>query len=216
MSLSIINEKDALEYIKKVINDAKKNPLDIEGAKYHHNSSYDNGPSILKNGILTLSDIYRLGIRKYSYRTINVMGDIESHVNGNDGISLSVVGLTDLYRDEFEYDPFQDSLIDFLISSDIKAYRKRTHYGNEYITNKCIEVDNIKSVDIRLLSYLNKINNNEKLEILIQKYNSLIEMAMRIRNYNLNIPIREMSDENNTLLSINKLYESPRLVLKKY
>ena len=215
MSLCVINEKDALEYIKKVINDAKKNSIEIEGARYHHNSSYLNGLSILKNGILSLSELYRLGIIKMSYKTLNTMSDIDSHINGNDGISLSVVGLTDLYRDELEYNPFQDGLIDFLISSDIKAYRSSTHYGNEYIANKCIDTSMIKSVDIRLLSYLNKIDSDEKIDLLIQKYNSLIEMSNRIKNYGLNIPIREMSDEKKISLNIDKLYESPRLVLKK-
>lgn len=215
MGLIVLNEDDVLDYIEKTIINAKKNSINIENAKYHHNSSYLNGLSILRNGILSLSELYRLGIIKMSYQTLNTMSYIESHINGNDGISLSVVGLTDFYRDEFEYDPFQDSLIDFLISSDIKAYRRSIHYGNEYIANRCIEVNKIKSIDIRLLNYLSKIDSNEKKDVLIQKYNSLIEMSTRIKNFGLNIPIREMSDENNISLSIDILYESPRLVLKK-
>lgn len=215
MDLIVFNEQNVLEYIEKIINDTKKNSIDIEDAKYHHNSSYMNGLSILKNGILSLVELDRLGIRKMSYQTLNVMGDIESHINGNDGISLSVVGLTDLYRDEFEYDPFQESLVDFLISNDIKVYRRSIHYGNEYIANKCIEVNKIKSIDIRLLKYLNNIDSKEKIDALIQKYNSLIEMSARIKNCGLNITIREMSDENNISLDIDKLYELPRLVLRR-
>lgn len=92
MDLMVFNEQNVLEYIEKVINDAKGSSIDIEDAKYHHNSSYMNGLSILKNGILSLVELDRLGIRKMSYQTLNIMGDIESHINGNDGISLSVVG----------------------------------------------------------------------------------------------------------------------------
>lgn len=122
---------------------------------------------------------------------------------------------SDLYRDEFEYDPFQESLVDFLVSSDIKVYRRSTHYGNEYIANKCIEINKIKSIDIRLLKYLNNIDSKEKIDSLIQKYNSLIEMSTRIKNCSLNITIREMSDENNISLNIDKLYDSPKLVLRR-
>lgn len=48
------------------------------------------------------------------------MSDTESHVNGKNSVSLSVIGLKDLYPNEVEYNPFSPNLVDFLITSDIK------------------------------------------------------------------------------------------------
>ena len=94
---------DALEYIKESFEDAVIKGQDIKNARYHHNSVYQNAPSIVKYGLLSLNGIYRKGIKDFSKEILALSDDISSHVNGNDGISLSVVGLTDLYKDEDEY-----------------------------------------------------------------------------------------------------------------
>lgn len=215
MKRIILEEKYILRYIKEVLNTLKMEPVIIESARYHHNSSYINAFSRIENGVLSLSELHRLNIIKRSNKFLEIMNDIESHVNGIDGISLAVVGLTDLYRDEEEYNPLNCNLVDFLISSDIKASRRSTHYGNEFIANKCISNKHIKSVDIRILKYLSKVDNIVMLEELIKKYNCLIRISNSLKKANLDIPIREMSDESNISLNVDKLIEMPRLVLKK-
>lgn len=216
MSSIVLDEKNVLKYIKESLNSFKKDILIIENARYHHNASYDNASSIIKNGILSLSELDRLNIMKNSSKILNIMNDIESHVNGNDGISLSVVGLTDLYKDEDEYNPFRSSMVDFVISSKVSAFRRSEHYGNEFIASKCIEKHFIKSIDVRILNYLNQTKKEYIIEGAIKKYNFLREIAIAIKKYDLDIPIREMSDNNEIELDVDKLIDTPRLVLKRY
>ncbi|MBR3140629.1 MAG: hypothetical protein IKF11_07180, partial [Methanobrevibacter sp.] len=95
--------------------------LYVENAKYHHTTKYKDASSVCKYGILTLEDLNKRGIRNDSPEFIRRMDDIDSHINGADGISLAVVGLKDLTRDEFEYNPFEPTRVDFLVSSDVRA-----------------------------------------------------------------------------------------------
>ena len=216
MSSIVLDEKNVLKYIKESLDSLKKDILIIENARYHHNASYDNASSIIKNGILSLSELDRLNIMKNSSKVLNIMNDIESHVNGNDGISLSVVGLTDLYKDEDEYNPFRSSMVDFVISSKVRAFRRSEHYGNEFIASKHIENHFIKSIDIRILEYIRKQKNEYMIEEIIRRYNALREIAIALKKYDLDIPIREMSDNKEIQLDTDKLINTPRLVLKRY
>ena len=150
------------------------------------------------------------------------MNDTHSHINGSDGVSLSVVGLDDLYEHEMEYNPFQEKFVDFMISNDIKAYRHTTHYGNEYISYDAILPDKFQAIDIRLLSYINTINNlknknpnHKEIIELMNKYNHLTEMALALQDNNLSIPIREMSDNNMIELNKERISESPKILIKK-
>ena len=74
---------------------------------------------------------------------IKTMDDLDSHANGSESISLAVVGLDDLNPDEFEYDPFSEKQVDILITSDIVARRVTTNYGNEFLSDKSIDVDKL-------------------------------------------------------------------------
>ena len=143
----LLEEKYILEYIRDMMHDMKRKNVFIEDAKYHHNASYFDAISICKHGILTMLDLKRLNIKEYTKETLKKMNDITSHINGNDGVSLSLVGLKDLYRDEDEYDPFTPTQVDFLVSSDIQASRTSIHYGNEFLSYKSIEVNKLKAVD---------------------------------------------------------------------
>lgn len=211
-----LEEKYIKEYINDTINSSITGKIVVNDALYHHNTSYILAPSIIKNGILSIEDINKLGIRKYSKELLNIMADIDSHVNGKKYVSLSVVGLKDLYPDEEEYDPYKSNAVDFLISSNIKTYRMTIHYGNEYISESILP-DKIKSLDIRLLKYLDLVKKDGfySIESLMEKYNSLKEIALLIKETNLNIPIREMSNHDNLLLDTDKLANAPKLLLKK-
>lgn len=141
------------------------------------------------------------------------MDDTDSHVNGIDSISLSVVGLTDLYRDEFEYDPYNPTQVDFNISSDVKAHRLTTHYGNEFLCNDSISIDKLRSVDIRLLELIKLSEKGYSIRDIIDKYNCLKDIALAIKQSNLDIPFREMSSDNLTM-DIDKVSVTPKLILK--
>lgn len=217
MNKIYVEERYITECIQDFLSDLRLGQFSVDDAIYHHNSSYKNAPSIIKNGILSYDDMNKLGIIKMTKEQLYIIDDITSHVNGKDGISLSVTGLTDLYRDEYEYDPTNECCIDFLISSDIKASRNSEHYGNEFICYEKILQDKIKSVDVRILKNLNTLHLNsiyKNLNDLVYNFNKLNEIALALHESNENIPLREMSYSDN-LLDINKAMNLPSIVLKK-
>lgn len=214
-----IERKYILEYIKDILLQCSLNNIEIDNARYHHNSSYEEAPSIIENGILSIKELAERGIKKFSPETIKIMDDIDSHTNGNSGRSLAVIGLTDLYRDEDEYDPTCPLLVDFIVSSDVKAVRNSSIYGNEFIARSTIEKEQIKALDIRFLQYLYNFEhgqyNYENIDKLIKKYNYIKEMANKIISSNKNLLFREVSSGNNRMLDVEKIVNVPKLVLKK-
>lgn len=208
-----IEDKDILKYIKDMISSFKIKNVDVNNAKFHHNTSYEATTLILKHGILSLVERNKLGITKYSEEFFEKMSDTDSHVNDIDNISLSVMGLTDLDPKKMLYNPDDPSDIDLIISSDITARRLSYHYDNEFLCFGSIPNDKIKSVDIRLIKLIEKSKNNDSINDIIEKYNLLRNIALTINELNLDIPIREMS--NNILtLDIEKLSKTPKLILK--
>lgn len=220
MNTITLEEKYILEYIKDILNETKLGTTSVNNAIYHHNTNYCDAASICKYGILSIEDQKKLGIKNYSEDFLKTMDDIESHINGNNGISLAVMGLKDLYPDENEYNPYKPGLVDFIISKEIKTYRIPLHYGNEFLSYQSISNDKIRAVDIRLLLLIEIIEkrnylNNFSITSTIEKYNHLKNIALTIKQLNLNIPLREMSYQDNTLLDIDKLSTAKTLILKK-
>lgn len=219
MNEIIIKEKYILEYIRNMLyacSYAIKN-IDDNAYQYHHNTAYEYAPSIIKYGILSIEELNSLGIRSYSKDYLKFIDDIESHVNGKDGISLSVTGLTDLYKDEDEFDPCQSNIVDFLVDENIKTVRNTTHYGNEFISRNKITSDKIVSADIRIINYINNLSEKEGKAIfsVINKYNQIIMMSKEILRHNRNIQMREMSEGVNRKIDVEKMSEMPRLLMIK-
>lgn len=218
MNNIFIEEKYILQYIKDILRDLQQGQCKVNFAKYHHNTSYQDAPSICRNGILTMQDLKKAKIKDYPEYLLKLYDDISSHVNGITSVSLSVVGLQDLCRDELEYNPFNPNYVDILVSSDVSASRSSTHYGNEFLSKESICVDKLKSIDIRLLSLvdaLGKRGNNLSVEEVIKRYNLLKDIALVIKTFGLDLPLREMSFEEERELDIDKTIEIPKLILKK-
>lgn len=213
-----VEEKYILEYIKDTINNLKIGAINEDNARFHHNTDYKSAPSIIKHGILSLRELNRLGLRHDSKEMLEIMDDTESHINGIDGVSLSVVGLKDNDRNKFLYDPFQAEHVDFLVDNNISASRSGYNYDNEFICRHAILPNMIHAVDIRLLEYANIILKDPKnrycidLEGLIKKYNALKTIALALKESNLDIALREMSD-NSFNIDIDKAAQAPTLVL---
>lgn len=219
MNEIIIKEKYILEYIRNMLYScsyAIKN-IDDNAYQYHHNTAYEYAPSIIKYGILSIEELNSLGIRSYSKDYLKFIDDIESHVNGKDGISLSVTGLTDLYKDEDEYDPCQSNIVDFLVDENIKTVRNTTHYGNEFISENKISSDKIVSADIRIINYINNLGEKDGKAIfsVINKYNQIIMMSKEILRHNRDMQMREMSEGVNRKIDVEKMSEMPRLLMIK-
>ena len=219
MNEVIIKEKYILEYIRNMLyacSYAIKN-IDDNAYQYHHNTAYEYAPSIIKYGILSIEELNSLGIRSYSKEYLKFIDDIESHVNGKDGISLSVTGLTDLYKDEDEFDPCQSNIVDFLVDENIKTVRNTTHYGNEFISENKISSDKIVSADIRIINYINNLGEKDGKAIfsVINKYNQIIMMSKEILRHNRDMQMREMSEGVNRKIDVEKMSEMPRLLMIK-
>lgn len=125
----------------------------------------------------------------------------------------------DLYPNEYEYNPFTPSKVDFLVSNDIKAGRSAIHYGNEFLSYSSISADKLRSVDIRLLKMIELMStgasvDNCSVTDIVEKYNYLKEVALAILHSQLDIPLRETSYHDNSLIDIEKLSSGPKLVLK--
>lgn len=198
-----LEEKYIIEYILDTINSIRMKTENIK-EYYHHNSEYKDAPSICLHGILSLKELNKNGITNYSEELLQKMDDIESHVNGNDSISLSRVGLNDLYEKELEYNPYSPNLVDFIISSDIKARRTTTHYGNEYLCEEKINTEKLLAIDIRLLKLIEQAKNNKSLseafiKKVVDKFNYLKEISIAMKRANLHIPLRERSYQNISL-----------------
>ena len=217
MNNIILKEKYVLEYIKTILNEYRQKYTDVTDYLYHHNRGYQTAPIVCKHGILTVLDLQKMGINHYTEEQLRKLSDTDSHVNGIDAVSLSITGLNDINLDEDEYDPFNPKMVDFLISGEVSAKRQNEHYGNEFITREgSIPVDKIKSVDIRLIQ-LNDLCCNSKIHNIteiIENYNSLKEIALSMKESNLTIPLREMSNQDNFNLDIDKLSETKKIILK--
>ncbi len=206
----ILNEKSVKEFINDYISSITLKKKEVKNGRYHHNCDYSDAPSIVRNGILSLSDISRLGIKKYSSKVIDLASDVESHINGSDAISLAVVGLTDLYRDEDEYNPFNPAVVDFIVSDSIKASRSSINYGNEFLSYEPIYSDKFKAIDIRLRAYLERTKDYKKV---ISMYEDLRRIALAMKDTELDVPLREMSD-GNSCIDIDKVIKMPKILIK--
>ena len=214
--MTVLEEKFVLEYIQDMLATYKlRNGNELQGAKFHHNSSYDDAPLIVKHGILPIKDIVALGLKNYSEEFLKVAGDTESHVNGDSAISLSIKGLDDLRPDEWEYNPDNPLNVDFRIDSGIKAGRSSIHYGNEYLSHQAIHPDKIRSIDIRLLQLIQRKKQDEDVKDIVNKYNNLIEIAKQVVETKLDVPLRERTEDARLILDANMLADASKLTLKK-
>ena len=101
MKKIIIEEKYVPEYVMDMLSDCKTGRKEeVKNAKFHHNTNYEKAANILRYGILPLRELNRLGLRHDSEEFLELMDDIESHINGIDGVSLFVTGLDDTDPDK--------------------------------------------------------------------------------------------------------------------
>lgn len=209
-----VQKENVLNYILELLNIYKGETIKLENARYHHNTDYKDGKNVVENGILTLQSLSDKGLMELSKEQLKIMDDTSSHINGINGVSLAVVGLKDLYRDEFEYDPFDDSKLDIIVDSSIHARRNSTNYGNEYIADGDIDVSYIRAIDIRLEECLNKILNTEDEKIIIEmveRFNYLIEIASSL--INSNILLREASFQQYKVLDKENIAKLDKILI---
>lgn len=207
------------EFIMDTFSDTFVTDRAVIEARYHHNTKYKDAPSVVENGILSLIELHNLGIRRFTDKELTIFGDTDSHINGISCVSLAVVGLTDLYRDELEYDPYAFEKVDILVDSSVKARRNATHYGNEFLVDRLIQPEKLRAIDIRMIKLMESIKLNEaignkKIDHLIENFNSLREIAKAIKDNGRDIPLREMS-YGNMVMDIDKVSDYPEIRMKR-
>lgn len=210
-----VQKENALKYILELLKIYKGKTVKLENARYHHNTNYKDGKSVVNNGILTLQSLYDKGLMELSEEQLKIMDDTSSHINGINGVSLAVVGLTDLYRDEFEYDPFMDSKLDIIVDSSLHARRTNINYGNEFIADGDIDISYIRAIDIRLEEYINKVLNTDDKNVIfeiVEKFNYLIDIASSL--VNSSILLREASFEEYRALDKKCIANLNKLIIK--
>lgn len=217
----ILSSEHVLDYVEGNIEDCLNGKAVVEDDKFHHNTKYKDAISVLENGILSPSELNKMGVEGFDDEVIKTMDDLDSHANGSESISLAVVGLEDLNPDEFEYDPFSEKQVDILITSDIVARRVTTNYCNEFLSDKSIDVDKFRAIDTRLLSFIQTIREKTGEEAfdgsireLLDNYNKLRDMAHKIKKIKLDVPLREMSGNEGLEIDIDKISSMPKVKIK--
>ncbi len=212
------NKKFFYEFIKDSFYSCRVQSVEIKEAKYHHNTSYEKTPLVIKNGILSLKEIAILENRTLTQTELNRYND-DCHVNGSNQISLSSLDIdySTVSKKEWLYDPYFPGDTDIRISSSVKAYRNSKNYANEYLVDNKVLNNDFRAIDIRILKLIKESIKKEKpndLEEIINNYNNLKEIALELLKCNLDIPLREMSEENITL-DLFEIIKLPKLILKK-
>ncbi len=211
---------DVVNYVKNTLNNSKTNFDEVTDAKYHHNTKYCDASSVIRLGILTMSELNKLKLRHDSPESLKVMNDTLSQVNGLDGVSLAVTGLDDLYPDEDEFDPFLSDAVDFRIADTLspRPGRDSTKYGNEFVYRGIIKPEEFRAIDIRILEYIEQLENNvsnmgsRSIEELKNNYNNLLDMLKVLKDANLDVPVRETF--GGFSIDKEKMSECPRIVIK--
>lgn len=221
MQRIILESEHVLDYVEDNITSCLTGKVIVEDDKFHHNTKYKDAISVIENGILTPSELNKLGIEGFDNDTIKAMDDIESHANGSESISLAVVGLQDLHPDEFEYNPFSIKQVDILITSEIRARRISTNYGNEFLSDESIDVDKFRAIDTRLLAFVQTIKDkvNEEsfdnsVSELLHNYNKLRDIAYLLKRKKLDVPLREMSGNEALAIDVDKIASMPKVKIK--
>ena len=206
---------DSYKIIRENIFSCRTQSIKIENFKYYHNTGYHLMEDVLKHGLLSKVEKAKLTGEALTEHELYLAQD-DYYVNGKDNISVSA-DINDAYYNEDLYNHKNPRQIDILISNELNPYRSTENYANEYLAKDIIPVSYFKAIDSRLLSILscNFIDKSEKerLIIMIEYYNYLRNIAKTMLDENVNIPLREVSDEEVTLDKI-KVLELPRIIIK--
>lgn len=209
------------EIIKGNLLSCKTISKTVEDTKFHHQISMKKVPNVLKHGLLSKRRLANLEKRELTTAEFFRFSD-EYHVNGIDDISLSSMDIdfSTMHKNEFYWDPFDTIEADIIISKDVKAYRNTVNYFNEFLVSDEIHTDKFNAIDVRVLKiythdFHNEFKNNQKNRTLkmLEYYNDLKNIAIALKQNNLDIPLREVSDEVINL-DIEKVIKLPNMKVK--
>lgn len=217
LDIICIDEDMLYEFIKLNLHSCRVSSRIIENSKYHHQTKIERIPNMLKNGILSKNKFSELEGRDLTDDEISIYSD-DCHVNGTDYVSVSSMDLdfSTMGKDEYYWDPIDSLESGIVVSSDIRAFRVTKNYFNEFLVEGGIYPSSFSAIDTKVLKiYTNRFYRGEesKTDRMLRHYHTLKDIALSLKEDNLDIPLREVSDEVITL-DIDKVIKLPSLKLK--
>lgn len=232
MSKKLVNISldNVYQLIRQNIYSCVTNPIEITDKKFHHRLNIKSLPIVLQHGLLSNKLKAKIIEKRNLTEKEKFVFSDECHVNGYDYVSVSSVeeDLSKMYKDEDLWDTYLGIDPDIIISSRIDAKKNTINYFNEYIVQDKIPVEMFNSIDMKLLkimdyNFFNKEQNKkeEKIKMMLEYYNYLREVAIILKQNNLNIPLRETSEVANEneydkalTLDCQKVIQLPKITLK--
>lgn len=195
-----------MEQIRKVLETIKNTSKEVipfrDNGDFHHNSPYEHGLSILKNGILINAHQSKHGVIRPTHVLLQGNTLPIDTANGNEKISLArMVDEIPYYGQDTKYNSYDARLVDFVVSKQLQKDgffgRSYENYYNEYLVPRDIPRSYIKNLDVRfhnmsLLKDTPCFTYGMTKEVFLANYNHFIDMARFIVDENLLIPIREI------------------------
>jgi len=225
-----VNLETAYDVIRENIYSCVVTPRIVEDTKFHHQINIEKVPTAINYGLLSKENYERrVNNRELTEREKYIFSD-ECYVNGINCISLSTMDLdfSLINPRELFWDSYGSINPDIIVSSDINMRRNSKNYFNEYLVENEIPTNMFNSIDFRILRILKnekleiKFNTREeKIKFLIDYYNYIKEIACLLKQKELDIPLREVSEIHNLseddkalTLGIDEVIDMPKLILK--
>ena len=225
-----VDVNNVYSVVKENVYSCVDTPIRIDDIKFHHNLHIESIPNALKYGLLSNEMKAKIiEIRELTEQEIFMYSD-DHYVNGKDNISLAstMEDSSKMSSHERLYNSYQTGLSSIIVSKNVKAGRNAKNYYNEFLVQDKIPVDLFNSIEIRLLklfnskyAFRNAKTEEEKAKEFIKTYEVLREIAIFLKENNLDIPLRESSNvmcnedsDNAITLNPEKVIEMPKLVLK--
>lgn len=225
-----VNVDNAYTIVKDCVYSCATEPIKLDDIKFHHNLKMKSIPSVLKYGLLSREKKARIiENRELTEEEIYRFSD-DHFACGKDHISLASTeeDLSEMFDYECFYNTYNKNLSSIIVSKNIKSTRNAINNYNEFLVENIIPVEFFNSIEIRLLKLFDKKHNiigintdEERVKYILKSYEILREIAVTLKENNLDIPLRESSnvmcnEESHNAITLNpeKVIEMPKLILK--
>lgn len=230
LNIISVNFDTAYDVVKENVFSCIAPSKTVEDTKFHHQINIEHLPSAIEHGILSKRNyVHRVENRELTDHEIYIFSD-EDHVNGLDHVSMSTMDMdfSKIYRNEGIWGTYCTVCPTIVISKKVKTHMATQTYFNEFIVENEIPVDLFNSIDVRILRIMNHDSlslmcptKEDRIKYMLKYYEGLREVALKMKEKNLNIPLREVSeiynlgeDEKANTLDVEKVIELPKLILK--
>jgi len=196
------NYDEVINIIEELIYSTKTSDIKLDDITFHHQLPIERITSVLDYGILCSRLRVELVEKREPREMEKMLWNRITHACGENSISLSNAreNSSKLWLIEFFYNTYDSINPDIIVSKKTNPYRKKTNYFNEFLVDNKIDVDMFNSIDLRILKIKNynynldpKLENIYRAKAMLNQYKYLKEIASKLKEKNLDIPLRETS-----------------------